>query len=32
MAGHRYVGSTEAYQVNNMDDLKEDVNRYHPNL
>ncbi len=32
MAGHRYVGSTEAYQVNNMDDLKEDVNRYHPDL
>lgn len=32
MAGHRYVGSTEAYQANNMDDLKEDVNRYHPNL
>jgi integrase/recombinase XerD len=30
MAGHRYVSSTEAYQVNNMDDLKEDVNRYHP--
>lgn len=32
MAGHRYVSSTESYQVNNMDDLKEDVNRYHPNL
>lgn len=30
MAGHRYVSSTEAYQVNNMDDLKEDVKRYHP--
>ena len=30
MAGHRYVSSTENYQVNNMDDLKEDVNRYHP--
>lgn len=32
MAGHRYVSSTESYQANNMDDLKEDVNRYHPNL
>lgn len=32
LAGHRYVSSTEAYQVNNMDDLKEDVNRYHPDL
>lgn len=32
MAGHRYVSSTESYQVNNMDDLKEDVNRYYPNL
>lgn len=31
MAGHRYVSSTEAYQANNMDELKEDVNRYHPN-
>jgi integrase/recombinase XerD len=32
MAGHRYVSSTEAYQVNNMDGLKEDVNRYHPDI
>jgi site-specific recombinase XerD len=32
LAGHRYVSSTENYQVNNMDDLKEDVNRYHPDL
>lgn len=32
MAGHRYVSSTENYQANNMDDLKEDVNRYHPDL
>jgi site-specific recombinase XerD len=32
MAGHRYVSSTEAYQANNLDDLKEDLNRYHPNL
>lgn len=32
MAGHRYVSSTEGYQANNMDDLKEDVSRYHPDL
>ena len=32
MAGHRYVSSTESYSANNMDDLKEDVNRYHPNF
>lgn len=30
MAGHRYISSTEAYQVNNIDELKEDVNKYHP--
>jgi integrase/recombinase XerD len=32
MAGHRYVSSTEGYQANNMDDLKEDISRYHPDL
>lgn len=32
LAGHRYVSSTEAYQANNLEDLKEDVNRYHPNF
>lgn len=32
MAGHRYVSSTEGYQANNMDDLKEDVNKYHPDF
>lgn len=32
MAGHRYVSSTESYQVNNMEDLKADVSRYHPDL
>lgn len=32
LAGHRYVSSTEAYQANNMDDLKEDVNKYHPDF
>jgi integrase/recombinase XerD len=30
MAGHRYVSSTEAYLVNDMDDLQEDINKYHP--
>lgn len=30
MAGHRYISSTEAYQVNNIDALQEDVNKYHP--
>jgi len=30
MAGHRYISSTEAYQANNMDTLKEDINKYHP--
>ncbi|MCU0434630.1 MAG: site-specific integrase [Bacteroidia bacterium] len=32
MAGHRYISSTEAYQANNLDALKEDLQRYHPNL
>jgi site-specific recombinase XerD len=32
LAGHRYVSSTEMYQANNMDALKEEVNKYHPNL
>lgn len=32
MAGHRYVSSTENYKVNNMEDLKTDVGRYHPDL
>lgn len=32
LAGHRYVSSTEAYQANNMDELKEDVNKYHPDF
>ncbi len=30
MAGHRYISSTEAYQANNLDDLKEDIKNYHP--
>ena len=30
MAGHRYIGSTEAYKANDLDDLKEDIRNYHP--
>jgi site-specific recombinase XerD len=30
MAGHRYISSTEKYQSNNLDDLKEDIGKYHP--
>ncbi len=30
MAGHRYVSSTEDYQMNQMDDLKKDIDSFHP--
>lgn len=30
MAGHRYVSSTEWFKGNNMEDLKREVNLYHP--
>ena len=30
MAGHRYVSSTEAYQVNDLEGLQEDISKYHP--
>jgi integrase/recombinase XerD len=30
MAGHRYVSSTESYFVNDLDDLQEDITKYHP--
>ena len=30
MAGHRYVSSTEAYQVNNIEELQDDIKKYHP--
>ncbi len=30
MAGHRYVSSTEAYLINDLDDLMEDINKFHP--
>lgn len=29
-AGHRYVSSTENYLVNDLEDLQEDINKYHP--
>lgn len=30
MAGHRYVSSTERYQLNNIDDLKNAIQQHHP--
>ena len=30
MAGHRYISSTERYQTNNLEDLKDALNKYHP--
>lgn len=30
MAGHRYVSSTEAFLVNEMDGMIEDIEKYHP--
>lgn len=30
MAGHRYVSSTEAYQINNIEELQDDIRKYHP--
>jgi site-specific recombinase XerD len=30
MAGHRYVSSTESYQINNIEELKDDITMYHP--
>jgi len=29
-AGHRYVSSTEAYFINDLDDLTEDISKFHP--
>ena len=31
-AGHRYISSTEAYQVNDMDGMKAAINLYHPDI
>lgn len=30
LAGHRYIGTTESYQQNDMEGLKEEINQYHP--
>ena len=30
MAGHRWVSSTERYQLNNLEGLKAQVDKYHP--
>ena len=30
MAGHKYVSSTERYQLNHIDDLKNEVQQHHP--
>jgi site-specific recombinase XerD len=30
LAGHKYVSSTEEYKANNIDELQDDVTKYHP--
>ena len=30
MCGHRFVSSTEAYLVNDIDDLSEEIDKFHP--
>jgi integrase/recombinase XerD len=30
MAGHKYVSSTERYQLNNLDELQSKLDKYHP--
>ncbi len=30
MAGHKYVSSTQRYQVSNLDDLKNELRQHHP--
>jgi integrase/recombinase XerD len=30
MAGHRYISSTEFYLVNDMEDLQEEISKFHP--
>jgi len=32
MAGHRYVSSTEKYKLNDLRDLQEDINKFHPKI
>ncbi len=30
LAGHKYVSSTEKYKANNIDELQDDITKYHP--
>jgi integrase/recombinase XerD len=30
LAGHKYVSTTESYQMNDMEGLKEEINQFHP--
>jgi site-specific recombinase XerD len=30
MAGHRYVSSTESYLINDLEDLQDDITKFHP--
>lgn len=30
MSGHRYVSSTEDYYVNDLEDLQDEIEKYHP--
>ena len=30
LAGHKYVSSTESYKANNIDELQDDITKYHP--
>jgi integrase/recombinase XerD len=30
MAGHKYVSSTERYQLSNLDNLQSKLDKYHP--
>ncbi|WP_315824055.1 tyrosine-type recombinase/integrase [Paraflavitalea speifideaquila] len=30
MAGHKYVSSTQRYQLNNLDDLQNELQQHHP--
>lgn len=30
LAGHKYVSSTEEYKANNIDELQDDITKYHP--
>jgi integrase/recombinase XerD len=32
LCGHRYISSTEKYLVNNIEDLQDDIRKFHPLL